>query len=478
MAQSIKSTKRKFDDIECKSDPFIIPSICYQQIFQQLPIESLISAALTCKTWYNILSSNSFCFNKNTKLNLSNERQLFIISNSTILRHINKIEMGTYKHGITITLLSNFRLNFTSLHTLKLCSISLTLSFITNLFHSLSQTLKKFIVAICSKITPQMNIDATTTCLCLLSSLNLLSNLTYFSLLVKSNTKIELNIEKYFKCLTKLQTLILHQDNYTWKRSRNQQLTSFQYLTNLKHIEWFEFSLSDLQILSSLSCKPPLQYVHLQETLITNQILLYLSQIPTITSLKSHRFSPLRAQLNINGFHHLLSLKETLKELEISVKHLQYDELNPNESDSTDDEYEVHITSEHIDILKQFRNLTSLSFNTINISKENMNNLLISMAHYKQLKILDLDSVCFPSLTILSEMTSLEELSLSYLRNDNREEYTDEHLLMLASLKNLRILELCYSFNLSKELRKQLKKTTDWCPVFVKLEEFIYNGEE
>jgi hypothetical protein len=129
-------------------DPSSIPLICYQHIFQYLPIQSLISVSLTCKMWYNILSSNRFCYNKNTTLTLLNENQLINISNSKILRHINKIEIGKYQCGLSINRFIHFQFHFTSLHTLKLCFISLTSSFIINLFNSISQTLQKLILAI------------------------------------------------------------------------------------------------------------------------------------------------------------------------------------------------------------------------------------------------------------------------------------------------------------------------------------------
>ena len=473
MAQS----KRKYDEMMFESDPLRIPVICYDQIFRYLPIESLLSVALTCKAWYDLLASNQFCFNKRTKLTLSNEQQLLVISNSKILRHINRIEMDSSDRRI---LLDNFRLNFTSLHTFKLRFVSLTPLFVTNLFQSVSLTLKSLILA----MNPKINVETTTTCLCLLASLNLLPNLTYFFLLLRSGAKIEIDIDKYFKCLTKLEKLIVRQDNFTGGRSRIQQLNALTCLPNLKYLEWFEFSSSDLQIVVSLPCRPLLQYVHLQETLITNEILYHLSRIPTITSLKSHRFSPLQTKLNINGYKYLLALKESLKELQISAKHIKYDELMmvqyPAESESTESEYEVQITSEHVDILKQFIHLTRLSFDQISITKENMDNLLISLVDHHTLKVLDLTSVSFPSMVVLSQVTSLEELVLSYPNREDGAQYTDEDLMILSPLKNLRVLELYYSFNLQSKTRKRLKAhTKSNCSfIFEKLEEFFYNDDE
>ncbi|CAF5106783.1 unnamed protein product [Rotaria sp. Silwood1] len=332
--------------------------------------------------------------------------------------------------------------------------------------------------------------DPMTSCLVVLSLLYLLPNLTYFFILVTSNTKIEFDINKYFKHLAKLEKLIIRQDNYTCKRSRNQQLNSIQYLSNLKYLEWFEILSKDLRILSSISHLPQLQYIHLQHTLITNEILNYLSKISTINSLKSHRFSPIKSKLNIDGFNYLLSLKETLKELEISAKNINYDELvmiqYPTEADCTPDEYEVHLNFEHINILKQFIYLKTLSFNKISITRENLDNLLINLAHYNNLKILNLESICFPSFTVISTIHSLEELSLSYPYNNNREEYTDKDLFILNSLKNLKVLILYRSINLSKTIRKQLKDKTLKIPqsttrcnlTFEHLEEFIYNNDD
>ncbi|CAF1224280.1 unnamed protein product [Rotaria sp. Silwood1] len=332
--------------------------------------------------------------------------------------------------------------------------------------------------------------DPMTSCLVVLSSLYLLPNLTYFFILVTSNTKIEFDINKYFKHLTKLEKLIIRQDNYTCKRSRNQQLNSIQYLSNLKYLEWFEILSNDLRILSSISHLPQLQYIHLQHTLITNEILYYLSKISTINSLKSHRFSPIKSKLNIDSFNYLLSLKETLKELEISAKNINYDELvmiqYPTEADCMPDEYEVHLNFEHINILKQFIYLKTLSFNKISITRENLDNLLINLVHYNNLKILNLESIFFPSFTVISTIHSLEELSLSYPYNNNREEYTDKDLFILNSLKNVKVLILCRSINLSKTIRKQLKDKTLNIPqsttrcnlTFEHLEEFIYNNDD
>ncbi|CAF4544686.1 unnamed protein product [Rotaria sp. Silwood2] len=500
----MENKKRKFDDMQIdlnKSndnssiffDPSSIPVICCQHIFQYLPIESLISVSLTCRIWYNILSSNKLCYNKNTKLTLLNENQLVNVSNSKILRHINKIEFSKYECGLSINPLMNFQFHFTSLRSLKVCFISLTPLFITNLFNCISQTLQTLILAMqpysISNLNRELS-DSITSCLSILSSLHLLSNLRYFFVLVQPSAKIEFDMGKYFKHLTKLQKLIIRQDNYTYKRSRIQQLNAIQYLSNLKHLEWFEILPNDLQILSSISHLPQLQYIHLQSTLITNEILYYLSKISTISSLKSHRFSPIKSKLNINGFTYLLSLKETLKELEISTKNIKYDELmmiqHPVQADCTEDEYELHLTSEHVNILKQFVNLKSLSFNKINITREYLDNLLISLAQYNNLKILDLESICFPSFTIISTIHSLEELSLSYPCNNNREEYTDKDLFILCSLKNLKVLILYHSMNLSKKIKKQIKEKTLKKPqsatccnlIFEQLEEFIYNNDD
>ena len=228
-----------------------------------------------------------------------------------------------------------------------------------------------------------------------------------------------------------------------------------------------------------------LEYIHLEQTLITNEILYYLSQIPTINSLKSHRFSPIKSKLNINGFYSLLALKETFKELEISTKNIIYDELSiiqyPIEADCTEEEYEVHLISEHIDIFKQFIHLKSLSFNKICIAREDLDILFITLAQYNNLQILNLESICFPSFTILSTIYSLEELSLAYPCNNNREEYTDKDLLILSSLKKLKVLILYHSINLSTAIRKQLKEQTlNACSnvIFEQLEEFIYNNDE
>ncbi|CAF1404072.1 unnamed protein product [Rotaria sordida] len=488
-----KSNKHLSDNSSIPFDPSTIPSICYQLIFQYLPIQSLISVSLTCKIWYNILSSNKFCYSTNTKLTLSNENQLIIVSNSKILRHINKIEIGKYECGLSINKSIDFQFHFTSLYFLKLCFISLSPLFITNLFNSISQTLQKLIVAMqpysISNLNKELS-DPITSCLIILSSLHLLPNLIYFFIIVKPSTKIEFDIDKYFKSLTKLEKLIIRQDNYTYKKSRIQQLNSIQYLSNLKYLEWFEILPNDLRILLSISHLSQLQYIHLENTLITNEILYYLSKIPTINSLKSHRFSPIKSKLNINGFNYLLSLKLTLKELEISTKNINYDELmmiqHPTEADCTEDEYEVHLTSEHVNILQQFIYLKTLSFNKINIIRENLDNLLINLAHYNNLKILNLESICFPSFIVISTIHSLEELSLSYPYNNNGEEYTDKDLFILYSLKNLKVLELYYSMNLSKTIRKQLKdktlkrlqSTTCSNATFEQLEEFFYNNDD
>jgi hypothetical protein len=362
-----------------------------------------------------------------------------------------------------------------------------------NLFNCISPTLKKLILAIQPHSISNLNREISnpvTSCLSLLSSLHLLPNLTYFFIIVTRSTKIEFDIEKYFKNLTKLEKLIIREDYYTCTRNRIQQLNSIKFLSNLKHFEWFELLPNDLQILSSIPQLPPLQYIHLEHTLITNQILFYLSKISTINSLKSDRFSPIKSKLNINGFNYLLSLKETLKELEISAKNIKYDELmiiqHPTEADCTEDEYEVHLTSDHINILKQFVHLESLSFNEINITREDLDNLLMSLAQYNNLKILNLESICFPSFIILSTIYSLEELSLSYPCNNNREQYTDKDFLLLCPLKNLKVLILYHSINLSKMIRKQLKEQTLKIPqsttscnlTFEQLEEFSYNGDD
>lgn len=488
--------KRKFNDTDVDSnissihfDPHSIPLICYEHIFQYLPIESLISVSLTCKTWYNILNTNRLCFNKNTKLTLLNINQLIKISNSKILCHINKIVIGKYECGLIIDPSIHFQFQFTSLSFLKLCFLSLTSSFITNLFNCISSTLQILILAIQPhKIS---DINPTRSCLDLLSSLYLLRNLKHFSILVKSTMKIEFDIEKYFKSLTNLEKLIIRQDNYTYKKSRIQQLTSIQQsLTNLKYIQWFDILPNDLKILSSTSCRSHLQHIHLEETLITNEILYYLSKIPTINSLKSHRFSPRKDKFNIHGFNCLLLLKETLQELEISTKRIQYDELliiqNPLESDCTEDEYELYLTFEHINILKQFIHLNNLSFNKIKIEIEDLNNLLIHLAQYNRLKILNFESICFPSFEILSTIYSLEELSLAYPLNKNRDEYNDKNLLELSSLRNLKVLILYYSINLSNKIRKKLKEQTlnklssvnNSNLIFKQLEEFIYNNDQ
>ncbi|CAF0849440.1 unnamed protein product [Didymodactylos carnosus] len=504
-SKRMDNKKRKLDDMEAESnksntypsnklsisfDPSSIPSICYQFIFEFLPIESLISVSLTCKTWYNILSVNKLCYNKNTKLMLLNQNQLITISNSKILRHINKIEIGKYESGLSINTSINFQFNFTSLHFLKLCFISLTPIFIMNLFYCISQTLQTLILAIQHYSASNLNIELSnpiTSCLFILSSLHLLPNLTHFFILVKSSAKIEFDIEKYFQHLTKLKKLIIRQDNYTCKISRIKQLNSIKLLSNLEHLEWFEILPNDLKILSTVPLPSRLEYINLEQTLITNEILYYLSKIPTINSLKSHRFSPIHSKLNINGFNYLLSLKDTLKELEISAKNIQYNGLMmiqyPGEADCTEDEYEVHLTQEHINILKQFVNLKNLSFNQININREDLDNLLISLAEYNNLTILSLEYVRFPSFTSISIINSLEELSLSHPYNNNREEYTDKDLFILYPLKKLKVLLLYYSMNLSKMIRKQLKEKTLKIPqdslfcnlAFQQLEEFIYN---
>ncbi|CAF1389753.1 unnamed protein product, partial [Rotaria sordida] len=134
----------------------------------------------------------------------------------------------------------------------------------------------------------------------------------------------------------------------------------------------------------------------------------------------------------------------------------------------------------------QFIYLKTLSFNKINIIRENLDNLLINLAHYNNLKILNLESICFPSFIVISTIHSLEELSLSYPYNNNGEEYTDKDLFILYSLKNLKVLELYYSMNLSKTIRKQLKdktlkrlqSTTCSNATFEQLEEFFYNNDD
>lgn len=129
----------------------------------------------------------------------------------------------------------------------------------------------------------------------------------------------------------------------------------------------------------------------------------------------------------------------------------------------------MYLTLDHIAVLKQFLNLQSMSLNRINITKEYLEDLLITPSKYDRLKILYLEAICFPSFTILSQMNSLEELSLSYpCNNNNYEEYTDTELFMLGSLKKLKVLILDDSRNLSKAIRTQLKE---------RLEEFIYNND-
>ncbi|CAF0723990.1 unnamed protein product [Didymodactylos carnosus] len=179
-----------------------------------------------------------------------------------------------------------------------------------------------------------------------------------------------------------------------------------------------------------------------------------------------------------------------LKELEVSAKHIMDDELMmmqyPREADCTEDEYEVHLTQEHVNILKQFVNLKNLSFNRINIDREDLNNLLISLAQYNNLIILSLEYVCFPSFTSISIINNLEELSLLHPYNSNREEYTDKDLFILYPLKKLKVLLLYYSMNLSKTIRKQLKEKTlkisqdgPFCNLaFQQLEEFIHNDDD
>jgi hypothetical protein len=87
---------------------------------------------------------------------------------------------------------------------------------------------------------------------------------------------------------------------------------------------------------------------------------------------------------------------------------------------------------------------SSLSFNKISITRDNFDNLLINLAQYNNLKILNFESMCFPSFTIISTIDSLEELSLSHLWNNNRKEYMDKDLFILSSLKNLKVLILYY----------------------------------
>ncbi|CAF3883268.1 unnamed protein product [Adineta steineri] len=489
----MENKKRKLTDMQDEPDTYInhvsdnassIPLICYQHIFQYLPIESLISVSLTCKTWYNILIANRFCFNKYTKLNLLNENQLMTVSNSKILRHIKQIEIGKYECGLVIPIPTmTFQFHFTSLYLLKLSFTSLSPLFITSLFNCVSHTLQKLILSV--KFSSGINIkkelmNPVQSCLCLLSSLHLLPNLIHFFLLVSSSTRIEFDIEKHFQKLTKLQKLIIRLDYYINQRTPMKQLTSIHYLPNLKHLEWLDVVPNDLQILSSIAYLPPLQYIHLQHTLITNEVLHYLSKISTITSIKSDRFSPIQSKLNLIGFNYLLSLKETLKELEISTKDIVYDELmimqQPTEADCTEDEYEVHLTFEHVNIFKQFIHLTTLSLNKIRISIKDIDDLLSSMAYHNKLKILNLESVCFPSFTILSTMISLEELSLSYPYNRHQEEYTDKDLFKLYSLKNLKVLILYHSINLTKMTRQQLKRNDNL--IFEHLDEFIYNDDD
>ncbi|CAF5116294.1 unnamed protein product, partial [Rotaria sp. Silwood1] len=220
------------DAIDDKLDQINVPA---------LVLHGADDPSLTCKTWYNILSTNKFCYNKNTKLTLLNENQLITVSNSKVLRHINKIEIGKYECGLSISKSINFQFHFTSLNCLKLCFISLIPLFIMNLFNSISQTLQKLILAMQSYRKLNLNrelSDPTTSCLVVLSSLHLLPNLTYFFILVTSSTKIEFDINKYFKHLTKLEKLIIRQDNYTCKR------------------KWFDIVPNDLRILSCVPYLP------------------------------------------------------------------------------------------------------------------------------------------------------------------------------------------------------------------------------
>lgn len=385
---------------------------------------------------------------------------------------------------LSVNALTDYQFHFTSLHSLKLRFISLKPSFIQNLFHCISPTLKQLVLAIYSFSNANPTIDIlelTVSCHVLLSSLHLLPHLTYFFIIVRSSMKVEFDINKYFKCLTKLEKLIIRQDNYTCRKSRTQQLTSLHLLPNLKHLEWFNTIQNDLEILSSFPNQ--LQYIHLETKLITNEILYYLSKIPTINSLKSHRYSPIKGKLNIHGFKYLLSLKETLKELEISARDIIYNELTmiqyPLDADCTDDEYEVHLTDEHVSVLKQFIHLKCLSFNRIKITREYLDNLLKSLSCYNNLKILNLEWTCFPSLSVLSMMQSLEELSLTYLHtNNDSEQYADKDFLLLTSLKDLKVLLLYHSIHLSRELRNKLRyqtmKNSKTCHnrLFEKLEAF------
>ena len=63
----------------------------------------------------------------------------------------------------------------------------------------------------------------------------------------------------------------------------------------------------------------------------------------------------------------------------------------PTEANCTEDEYKVHLSSEHVNILKQFVHLKSLSFNILSIKREDLDNLLISLAQYNNLKVLNLE---------------------------------------------------------------------------------------
>jgi len=189
--------------------------------------------------------------------------------------------------------------------------------------------------------------------------------------------------------LSKLERLVVQQDNYAWKQSRIEQSNAITLLPNLKYLQWFNIIPNDLKILSSISSQTQLQFIHMENTLITNEILYYLSQILTINSIKS--------KLNIDGFKYLLALKDTLKELEISTKNIIYNEImiiqHPAVSDCTENEYHVDLNSEHIDIFQQFIYLKSLAFNKINIPRKDLENLLTHLGPYGNLKVLDFESM-------------------------------------------------------------------------------------
>lgn len=135
IAEVVESKKRKFNEVavpekeSAKDLLSSLPPICQQLILQQLPIESSVSAALTSRAWYDILSSNKLCYHKSTKLTLSDENQLVAASTSRILRHVNRIEIGAFKRGLSIRTLINDLFQFTSLFWLnqlyRICFVQL-----------------------------------------------------------------------------------------------------------------------------------------------------------------------------------------------------------------------------------------------------------------------------------------------------------------------------------------------------------------